>query len=105
MKNQVENNISNVKGTLFKKWLGADTASLLYKNQSKPGGNFGMEMYFGHYITMQLDGYWNTYGELKRLSLQVNWGRSGNYKLKNLQELGDLAPQILKNLQEKKNDN
>ena len=100
MQDTIENNISNIKGTLLKKWLGADKASFWYKNRNKTGGNFGMLMRFGH-DSIYLHSDWNNDGELYNFFIQVNHGRAGYYTIKALEELGDLVPIILKDLQEK----
>ena len=100
MTNRVENNISNVKGSFLKKWLGADRARLIYKNRNNTGGNFGMAIHFGDDV-LQFHSNWNNEGDLRHLILEVNWANNGRYSLNNLEELKFLVPKILQELKKK----
>ena len=71
---------SDLTGAKLKKMLNATKASRRYHNKNKSGGNFGINVYTDGKDSFEINGRYNTQGEITSLGVGRLWGMPTDYR-------------------------
>ena len=89
---------SDLTGAKLKKMLGANKASRRYHNKNNSGGNFGINIYTDGKDSFEINGKYNTKGEITSMGIGKLWGMPTQYRIGNTDKT-----QLLKFIKEKYN--